>query len=893
MKTGDLKKMLNPQTVAVVGASEKEGAVGRILLENLYFWSKERKIFPVNPTRREVLGFPCYPTVLDVPEPIDLCLVATPAPTVPEIVEMSGQAEVQGLIVVSAGFGETGEAGRKLEREIKTIRDRYGMRLIGPNCLGVIRPHIALNASMLRTAPKAGNIAFISQSGALGGAIFDWAMLAHAGFSIFASLGSMIDVDYADLVNFLSSDPSTRSIVFYMEEGIVGNPKKFISAVKGFSRYKPIMVVKPGRYEDHPGPVRSHAGAMVTSDQVYDAVFKRVSLVRVREVTDLFNAVRVLQSKHLPKGPRLAIVTNASGVAVMAKDALIELGGQLATMSDDHRRQLDALLPPYWSQANPVDVFRDADVKRYLDVVKVYLDDPEVDGILIIYALQETPRPKELAAAIAEAAKASWKPIVTAWVGGKEVQEGRNILFQHSVPTYETPEEAVKAYLYMYEYRKSLEIQYETPAEIPVDQAPPKNNLKAFIRRASKDGRIILNDEESNRFLTTYGIPTLNIEIAQNLEEAAHIASRMTYPIVLKIVSPDIVYRNDVGGVVTGIHSEDELREEYNRLQLRAKSYAPQVQILGVALQKMLEKIDYEIFLGAKKHPDLGSVIVLGMGGIGTQFFRDFSVGLPPLNQHLAKNMLEGTTVYRMLQGYGLKPPADMRQLEQIIVRFSNLITDFPEIAEMDVNPLAIFTGKICALSARIVIDGNSLEHKSAYPHLVITPYPTRYVVPWKLSDGTEILLRPVKSEDEPLVHELLAGLSEETLKERFFQTIKTISHEMLIKLCNIDYDREITIVAEVKDDHGKKLIGMGGLMIEPDFREGEFAVVVDDQLQGKGIGYKLIDMLIGIAQDKELEEFYGIVLSDNRKMLRVCQKLGLTFKNLPDGITRVQLALK
>ena len=382
MIKGSLKRMLNPQTIALIGATEKEGTPGRTLLENLYSWSKDlRKIFLVNPNRKTVLGHECYPEISAVPEHIDLSIIVTPAPTVPEIVEECGKVEVEGIIIISAGFKEIGEEGRELEGRIKAIRDRYGMRIIGPNCLGVIRPHIALNASILKVLPKGGNIAFISQSGALGGAVFDWAMLAHAGFSIFASLGSMVDVDYGDLTDFLSSDPNTRSIVFYMEEGI-GDAKKFISAVKGFAHYKPIIVVKPGRFLETPKPSLSHAGGMVHSDQVYDAAFRRMSIVRVKEIADLFNVVRVLQSKHLPRGLRLAIVTNAIGVGVMAMDALIELEGQLASISEEGFKSLDAVLPPYWSKTNPVDVFSDADIERYLHVIQVFLQDPEVDGDL-------------------------------------------------------------------------------------------------------------------------------------------------------------------------------------------------------------------------------------------------------------------------------------------------------------------------------------------------------------------------------------------------------------------------------------------------------------------------------------------------------------------------------
>jgi acetyltransferase len=892
MGIGDIKRMLNPETIALIGATEKEGAAGRDILENLYYWSRERKIFPVNPKRKTVLGLECYPSILNVPERIDLSVIATPSQTVPKIVEECGKAEVGGIIIISTGFKEVGEEGEKLEEEIKGIRDQYGMRIMGPNCLGVIRPNIGLNTSLLKAVPERGNIAFISQTGALGGAIFDWAIHAHVGFSMFASLGSMIDVDFGDLIDFLGSDPYTRSIMLYMEEGI-GNAKKFMSAVKGFARYKPIIVVKPGRFTERPKPALSHTGHIVSRDQVYDAAFKRVSVVRVKEVSDLFNTVRALHSKHLPKGMKLAIVTNAKGVGVMATDTLIELGGRLATLSDESLKKLNSFLPSYWGKANPVDVLRDADIERYVNAVNICLNDSAVDGVLIIYTLQDRAKPNELAKAITEISKKAWKPMITTWMGGKEVEEGRKILFQYSIPTYETPEEAVKSYLYLYHYVRSLELLYETPAELSVDQPSPKNNLKGFIRRAVKEGKIILHEEESKRFLINYGIPIIPSQFAQNVDNAIQIAKKIGYPLVLRIVVPDISCKSDVGGTVIGINSDEKLREEYDKLIQRVKESAPKSKIEGVTVQKMIEKIDYEIILGAKKDKDFGPVILFGMGGIGVHLFKDFSVGLPPMNQTLARRLIEETEVYRMIQGYDRKPPADLKQLEQIIISFSNLIADFPEIAEMDINPLVISNGKAYALDARIILDQESLEYKSQYPHLVITPYPIRYVMQWRLSDGAEVILRPIKPEDELLVRDMLATLSEETLKERFFQIIKSITHEMLIKLCNIDYDREMTIVAEVREDQKRKLIGIGGLMIEPDFTKGEFAVVVHDIYQGKGLGYKLINILIGIAQEKGLEEFYGFVLPNNRRMLRLCQKLGFNIKPLPDDITIVKLLLR
>ena len=892
MARGDLKKMLDPETVALIGATEKEGAPARDILENLYYWSRERKIFPVNPNRQRVLGLECYPDISSVPEPVDLGIIAVPAERVPGTVEQCGQAGVEGIIIISSGFREVGEKGKRLEEEIGDIGRTSGMRIMGPNCLGFVRPNIALNASLLKAVPKKGNIAFLSQSGALGGAIFNWALVARVGFSMFASLGSMIDVDFADLIDFLGSDPYTRSIILYMEEG-VGNARKFMSAVRGFARHKPIIVVKPGRFRTKPVAARTVAGALISSDGVYDAAFRRGGIVRVREVTDLFNTVRGLHSRHLPKGPRLLIVTNAAGVGVMAEDALLERGGQLANLSEESLDKLSAILPPHGARENPVDVLRDADIERYVQSVKVFLDDPVVDGLLIIYTFQEKTNPDDLAKAITDIGKTTWKPIITTWMGGKEVQQGREILFQNSIPTYETPEDAVKAYLYLCDYQRSLDLLHETPSELSVHQSPTKNNLKAFIRKMVKKEEFILNEEESLRFLKTYGIPTLGSRIARNVDEAITIAEVIGYPVVLKSVSPDIPSRRDVGGVVTGIVSDERLRETYVRLIERVKERAPKAKILGVAVQKMVEDIAFEIFLGAKKDETFGSAIIFGIGGKGVHGFKDVSIGLPPMNQTLARRLMEETDLYKMIQEYGGDLPPNLRQMEKIIVSFSNLITDFPEIDEMDINPLVISGGNAYALNVRIVIDKESLEVRSSYPHLVITPYPARYTIQWNLSDGTPVVFRPIKPEDEPLVRDMLSTLSEETLKERFFQIIKSITHEMLIKICHIDYDREMTLVAEIKEGEKRELIGIGGLMIEPDFRKGEFAVVIHDRHQGKGTGHKLIDLLIGIAQERGLEEFYGIVLPENRRMLQLCQKLGFTMNRLPEDICSVRLMLK
>jgi acetyltransferase len=673
----------------------------------------------------------------------------------------------------------------------------------------------------------------------------------------------------------------------------VGNAKKFMSASRGFARNKPIIVVKPGRFTESAKAALSHTGSMAGDDEVYEAAFKRAGVIRVKEVADLFNAAEVLDSKLLPKGKHLAIITNAGGPGVLATDTLLELGGKLSDLSEKSLSDLNSFLPPYWSKSNPIDVLGDADIDRFTKSINVCLEDEEVNGILIIYTPQGKANPGELSRKIAQIVEDASKPIITVWMGGKRVEEAVNISNQNGIPTYETPEEAVKTYFYMYRYASNLKLLYETPADIPVDQAPPKSNLKALVRKAIKEGRTILDEEESKRFLGNYGIPNTKPRVARSIDEAAGIAMEIGYPVVLKIASPDITHKSDIRGVVIGISNEEKLRVKYEELIIRVKEKLPEARITGVAVQKMIENVDYEILLGAKRDKDFGSVILFGRGGVDAEIIGDFSIGIPPLNQTLARIMMEHTKVNKMLNGYRGRKPADIRQIEQIIINFSNLIVDFPEILEIDINPIAISNGKAYALDARIVVDKNSLQINTPYPHLVITPYPTKYVTNWKLSDGTDVILRPVSPEDEPMEFEMLSTLSQEALRGRFFQEVHKITHEMLIRFCNIDYDREMAIVAEMKTPQKKRFIGIARVVMDSDFRKGEFAVVVHDDFQGKGLGHKLIDMMIGIAQEKGLEKIYGMVLTDNSKMLRSCEELGFSVSHLPDGVSMVELDLK
>jgi len=867
--------MLNPKAVAVIGASESEGSVGESLMRNLLLGKEVRKIFPVNPNRETIMELKSYASIAKLPEHVDLAVIATPAKTVPGLVEECVRAEIDGAVVVSAGFKEVGAAGEKLESEISRIRSKGDIRILGPNCVGLARPQINLNATFLRDNPQPGQIAFVSQSGALGAAILNWAVSAGIGFSMFASLGSTLDIDFGDLIDYLGDDPNTRSIILYMEG--VGNAKKFMSAARGFARTKPIIVIKAGRHAAGVKAASSHTGALAGDFEVYEAAFKRAGVVMVDEIGDLFNCASVLDSRFLPAGPNLAIVTNAGGPAVLAADAVVSHGCKLAELSPETMDTMERALPPYWSHGNPLDILGDANVTRYELAVKTCIADPKVDGLLVIYTPQGTTQPTQLAEAVTKIAADRRKPMLTVWMGESGVRDSRQIFQRNNIPTYQTPEEAVKTYGYMYQYRRNLDQLYQTPAELPVDFSPPKAHLKVVIRNAAKTRRA-LTQSEVDRFLDAYAIPRADGSLAKSAEQAATLAVDIGYPVALKISSQDILHKTDIGGVVTSLDSAQAVRDTYKAIVERARTAKPDARIDGVYVQKMVSGIDYELILGAKKDKAFGSVILFGMGGIGVELMNDVSIGLAPLNQILARRVMEETKIYRALtKGLRDKKPVDLRPLEEIMVRFSNLIVDFPEIAEMDINPLVAANGEFTVLDARIIIDQTAIDHPHAYPHLVITPYPAKYIIPWRLKDGTEVTLRPIKPEDEPEELDFIRGLSTETSRFRFFQIIKDLPHEALVRFCNIDYDREMAIIAETREGDRTVQIGVSRLITDPGKKRGEFAVVIADKFQSRGLGTKLVDMLIEFAREKGLDTVYGTVMSENIKMIQLCEKLGFT----------------
>jgi acetyltransferase len=891
----NLDKIFNPKTVAIVGASDEEGTVGYALLRNFKELGFEGKVYPVNIKKSVVLGLQAYPSVEQIPEPVDLAIIATPARTVPSIVEQCGKSGIKGLIIISAGFKEIGEEGRALEQKITELKKEYDLRIIGPNCLGVIRPSVKMNATFISKTPKPGNIAFISQSGALGSAILDYALHENIGFSNFVSIGSMMDVDFGDLIDYFGTDPKTRSILMYIE-GLT-DARKFMSAAKHFARTKPIILVKAGKFTESAKAAASHTGSLTGEDNIYDAAFKRAGVVRVDEIADLFNAAEVLGMQPLPNGPNLAIITNAGGPGVMATDALISRGGKVAKLSPKTMEILDAVLPHFWSHGNPVDILGDAHADRYKAAIEACLKDEGVDGILVIYTHQAVAEPVEIAKVVSEFIRSrpyQNKTILTSFLGYGAVEEANSIFSQNSIPTFTTPEQATKTYLYMYQYKRNLELLYETPEEVPVDMMAPKRPLMVILRNAATENRELLTEAEAKRFLEYYNFPVVRTKVATTQDEAVRLAAELGYPVVLKILSPQIVHKTDAGGVALDLNSEAEVREAYDRIIQRAKQYKPEAEIQGVTVQEMIKKTGYEVIIGAKQDPLFGPVILFGMGGVGVELFKDFSLGLPPLNQTLVRRMMEETKVYQLLKGYRNVPPANIRLLEEIMVLFSQMLVDFPQLKEVDINPLFIDSEEAYAFDARILIDRHKVfERLEPHQNLVISPYPKKYEQLWTMRDGRQILLRPIKPEDEPLWDEMFQTFSEQSIRYRFFQIIKDTPHETRVRYCNIDYDREIAIVPELTEDGKRKILGVVRVGIEPNGKAGEIAFIVADPWQCLGLGTKMVDYAIEIAKDMKIETLYAIMLADNLRAISLMKKMGFAIEYSEDGTVRGKLSLK
>ncbi len=872
-----LDAIFTPETVAVIGASEQSGSVGRTVLTNLIRTPFGGTIFPVNPKRTHVLGIKTYPCVADVPAPIDLAVVITPAPSVPDVIGECADCGVRGAVVISAGFKETGPAGAALERQIMEQARRGHMRVIGPNCLGVMRPITGLNATFASDMARPGTVGFISQSGALCASILDWSLQENVGFSTFISVGSMLDVGWGDLIDYLGDDPHTHSILIYMET--IGDARAFLSAAREVALAKPIIIIKAGRTDAAAKAAASHTGALTGSDEVLAAAFRRCGVLQVNTVDELFNMAEVLGKQPRPHGPHLTIVTNAGGSGVLATDALVAAGGELTTLAPETVETLNGVLPAHWSHGNPIDILGDANPQRYEQALAIAARDPGTDGLLVMLTPTAMSDPTATAERVRPYVRTDGKPLLASWMGGARVADGEALLNAAGIPTYRQPDAAARTFQLMWRYSANLRNLYETPVLRDNASQPDRAQATTILQRVQATGRTVLTEVEAKQVLVAYGIPTVATEVATNPASAAAAAEALGYPVVVKLLSETITHKTDVGGVRLNLASAQAVRKAYRAIETSVRERAGEGHFGGVTVQPMVKADGYELILGSSVDPQFGPVLLFGAGGQLVEVFQDRALGLPPLNSTLARRLIEQTHIYAALKGVRGRNPVDLAALEQLLVRFSQLVVEQRAIKEIDINPLLVSAEGMLALDARVVVHGLEVAEEQL-PPLAIRPYPTQYVGPWTLADSTTVTIRPIRPEDEPLLVRFHATLSDQSVYGRYFSPMsfsQRTTHERLTRICFIDYDRELALIAEQTDPQTgeRAVLAIGRLCRERDRQTAEAAVVVGDPFQGRGLGTELLRRLLEVARMEQIRHVTGLILADNHAMRQICAKLG------------------
>ncbi len=893
-ESNPLDPIFAPRSVAVIGASERPGSVGRSLLWNLLSSPFGGTVFPVNSKRPNVLGIKAYPKVADLPDKVDLVVVTTPADTVPDLIGEAADLGIPAAIIISAGFKEHGDHGKELEQRISEII-RGKMRVIGPNCLGVMNPVKGLNATFAHSIARPGNVAFLSQSGALCTAVLDWSLRENVGFSAFVSTGSMLDVNWGDLIDYFGSDARTNSIVIYMES--VGDARSFLSAAREVSLTKPVIVIKAGRTAAAAKAAASHTGSLTGSDEVLDAAFRRSGVLRVNSIADIFFMSDVLAKQPRPRGKRLAIVTNAGGPGVLATDALVAGGGELAELSSETMKAFDEILPPEWSHDNPVDILGDAEPERYAKSLEIAAKDHGIDGMLVILTPQDMTNPTQIAEKLKPYAKGLGKPVLASWMGGAEVTAGEQILNQAGIPTFQFPDSAVRAFNYMWRYAYNLKGLYETPA-LPqhADSALQRETAEQIIHTVRAAGRTILTEFESKELLASYGIPVVQTRVALTEEEAVKAAVEIGYPVVVKLHSLTITHKTDVGGVQLNLHDAEAVSRAFRLIQLFVAEKAGKEHFQGVTVQPMVKLGGYELIVGSTLDSQFGPVMLFGTGGQLVEVFRDRALALPPLNSTLARRLMENTRIFTALQGVRGRKPVDIAGLEELLVRFSQLIVEQRWIKEIDINPLLASPERLLALDARVVVHGPEMQEDDL-PKSAIRPYPQHLVASWVMKDGSHVTIRPIRPEDEPLMIKFHQRLSERSVYLRYFQPLKLtqrVAHERLSRICFIDYDREMVFVAERPDENGNpEILAVGRLSQLHGLNEAELAAVAIDAAQHKGLGTELYRRLIELAREERLGRLVSTMLPENREMRALCVKLGFKMmSSLEDNTIRAELNL-
>ena len=887
MSLYNLEKIFEPTSIAVVGASDRPGSIGRSLLENLKAGGFAGRVYPINPKKNEILGQKAYPNLSAVGEPIDLAVIVIAIKFAPMVVEECARLGIGGVIIISGGGKEAGEEGERIEVEILAKAREGGVRIVGPNCVGIVSSPAKMNASFAHIMPRPGSLAFVSQSGATCTAVLDYAHTQKIGFSHFVSIGSMLDADFGDVIDYLGNDPNTSAILLYVES--VTNHRKFMSAARAVSRIKPIVLLKVGRSQAGAKAAMSHTGSLAGADDVYDEAFKRAGLVRVDTVEDLFDCAELMAKQPRPKGPGLAIVSNAGGPGVMAADYLALNGIEPAEIRPETMKKLDEFLPPMWSRSNPLDILGDASPETFRKTAEICAEAEEFDALLIMTTPQAQFPSTEKALELCKAMKKARFPVFTSWVGGQEVLESREIFRKNGIPTYETPERAVRAFLYMYSYDQNLKALREVPPKLSKKLLFDWEWADAIIRKTLSENRQLLTETESKNLLESYGIPVTPTRKAGTAKEASIQAEQMGYPVVLKLDSLDITHKTDAGGVKLDLRNSKEVAAAFDEIMKNAKRYDPDARVSGVTVQPMVSKKGVEIILGAKQDPDFGPVILFGMGGVAAEVMKDRAIGLPPLNRLLAKRIIDRTKVSRLLKGYR-GYGTNMELLEEVLVRLSQLLIDFPEIYELDVNPMLAFKEGSLGLDARVIVKP---ALKPSPMHLTISPYPNQYETHSTTDAGLKLFLRPVKPEDSPAMERLFQAFSPRSIFWRFGKRLDSMPPELLARYTQIDYDRELAVVA-LDETHDENFIyGAGRVIGHPDSTEVEIGLSVGDPWQGKGVGTAILEKLVEVARDRGFKTAYGEVHEDNKAMLKALEKYSCTFEPLEKGNMRVTLSLE
>jgi acetyltransferase len=888
-----LSVFFSPKSVAVIGATDKAGHVGRAILWNLISSPFGGTVYPVNPKRSAVLGIRAYPSVLEIPERIDLAVVATPAASVPQMIRECAQAGAAGAVIISAGFRETGVRGLELEQETLEAARSGGVRLIGPNCLGVMSPVSGLNATFAPAIALPGTVALISQSGAICTALLDWSLREKVGFSAFVSVGSMLDIGWSALIDYLGSDPQTRSIVIYMES--IGDARSFLSAAREVALSKPILVIKAGRTELAAKAAASHTGSLAGSDAVMDAAFRRVGVLRIEELSDVFHMTEVLARQPRPSGPRLTIVTNAGGPGVLATDALVRLGAEPSSLAPETIEALNNVLPPHWSHGNPIDIIGDAGPNRYEQSVRIAASDPNTDGLLVIMTPQAISDPVDIAKTIAPFAALKNKPVLASWMGGQKAGEGEAVLNSAGIPTFQFPDSAVRAFHYLWRYSYNLRALYETPATTG-DNTDAAERAARLIEKVHQNGRSLLTELESKQLLAFYGIPTVETHLASTEDEAVSAANALGYPVALKLNSYTVTHKTEVGGVRLSLNDALAVRAAYSDIQERVVAKLGREHFNGVTVQQMAIAEGYELIVGSSIDPQFGPVLLFGTGGQLVEVFEDRALALPPLNTTLARRFIEQTRIFTALQGVRGRKPIDIAALERLLVRFSQLVLDQKWIREIDINPLLASPEALIALDARVVLYAAGVD-PAEIPKPAIRPYPSKYSGQIALNDGTILNIRPIRPEDEPEFVRFHSTLSEQSVYRRYFFLMNLesrIRHERLTRMCFIDYDRQMALVAERASsaDSPGEIIGVGRLIKLPGKNEAEIAVLVSDAFQRRGIGRTLVERLIEFARDEKLELLRASFLAENQPIERLFREQGFTFRQAEPEISEAELQL-